>query len=97
MNLTYKFTSKHANLDKLKDIYKLSYVYKRYYNILSKVSMSKFYMDGKIPKYLTLLEKFSEENFSERYKQTCGKQLKGNLESLLYQLIFTHHINLYRD
>ena len=49
MNLTYKFTSKHANLDKLKDIYKLSYAYKRYYNILSKVSTSKFYMDGKIP------------------------------------------------
>ena len=79
---TYKFKSDHANKYKLDLVRKVGQVYKNYFNKLSKKTVSEFYKNlGKTPKFLPSIE--AQENFSERYKQTCGKQVKGNFESWL--------------
>jgi hypothetical protein len=77
---TYKFNGSHANLAKLNSIKKLGFAYKAYYNKLVPVSLSKFYKnEGFLPKYLPTIPFI--KNFSERYKQTCGKQVKSNINS----------------
>ena len=83
MLLTYKFTSKHTNSGKLEPIRELSKVYQSYYNIVASKSMHEFYKNGALPAFLPILENFANDNFSERYKQTCGKQVKSNIDSLL--------------
>jgi len=83
MLLTYKFASKHTNSGKLEPIRELSKVYQAYYNIVTSKSMRELYKNGALPTFLPVLESFSNKNFSERYKQTCGKQVKSNIDSLL--------------
>jgi putative transposase len=83
MNLTYKFSSDSTNAVKLTSIKQLAPVYQEYYNRLVSKSISDYYREGSLPKFLPVIENFSNENFSERYKQTCGKQVKSNIESLL--------------
>jgi len=83
MQLTYKFTSKHTNINKLESIRTLAKAYKSYYNIVTSKSMHDFYKNGMFPKYLPVIENFFNKNFSERYKQTCGQQAKANIDSLL--------------
>lgn len=78
MNLTYKFSSKYTNKSKIHSIRTLAKVYKSYYNTQNNKTVHDFYKNGKLPKYLPLLENF---DFSERYKQTCGSQVKSNIES----------------
>ena len=78
---TYKFSSKYTNNIKIDKIKKLSFQYKNYYNILLKKTIYDFYRDKKIPKYLPQIEDCSK--LSARYKQTCGKQVKSNVESWL--------------
>jgi putative transposase len=82
MNLTYKFKSDDANVGKTEDIRRVASVYKRYYNSLMRASMFDFYKTGKIPKYLPRLN-LDKLELSERYKQTCGTQVKSNLDSNL--------------
>jgi putative transposase len=50
-----------------------------------KQSISYLYKEGSLSKYLPILgtKYFNNENFSERYKQTCGKQVKYNICSSL--------------
>jgi len=83
MQLTYKFTSKHTNIGKLESIRKLAKAYQSYYNIVASKSLHDLYKSGSLPKYLPVLEHFVNKNFSERYKQTCGRQVKANIDSLL--------------
>ena len=78
---TYKFSSQYTNNVKIHKIYKLSYEYKKYYNALLKKSLSDFYKNAKLPKYLPKIENFTL--LSERCKQTCGKQVRSNIESWL--------------
>ena len=75
---TYKFTSKYTNDDKIDKIYKLSYEYRDYYNVLIKRSMVDFYRDGLLPKYLKTID---YSNLSQRYRQVCGAQVKSTLNS----------------
>jgi putative transposase len=82
MNLTYKFTSKHTNAGKLESIRRLAKMYQSYYNILASKSLHDFYKNGSLPKYLSVLDDFANKNFSEGYKQTCGSQVKSNIDSL---------------
>lgn len=77
---TYKFSSKSTNSNKIQKIYELSFEYKRYYNILMKKSIQDFFKEGKLHKYLPPL---SIGKLSERYKQTCGSQVRSNIESWL--------------
>ena len=80
---TYKFTSKYTNNNKIDKIYQLSYEYKKYYNALIKRSINNFYKDGILPKYF---DRLAYSLLSERYKQVCGSQVKGNIESWLSNL-----------
>jgi putative transposase len=78
---TYKFSSQYTNNIKIDKIKKLSYEYKKYYNTLLNKTIYDFYKDKKIPKYLPQIEGFTL--LSARYKQTCGKQVKSNIDSWL--------------
>jgi putative transposase len=79
---TYKFSSSSTNKSKLDSIRSIGIAYKNYYNKLIKHTITNFYRhEGKIPRFLTQLN--FREDFSERYKQTCGKQVKSNLTSWL--------------
>jgi putative transposase len=79
---TYKFSSNYTNVTKLDSIRELGKAYKIYYNNLMPVTLSEFYkQEGKIPKFLPRIQ--GPEKFSERYKQTCGKQVRTNLNSWL--------------
>ena len=82
MNLSYKFSSKHTNSSKLEPIRELAKAYQAYYNITVSKALRNFYKTGSLPKFLPIM-KCPNNNFSERYKQTCGKQVKSNIESLL--------------
>ena len=75
---TYKFSSQYTNSIKISKIYELSYQYKGYYNCLMKKSIQGFFKESKLPKYLPTLD---IGNLSQRYKQTCGSQVKANLDS----------------
>lgn len=77
---TYKFKSSHTNKVKLDSIRELGQVYKVYFNNLTNSTVTEFYKNlGKLPKFLPRID--APENFSERYKQTCGKQVKGTFQS----------------
>ena len=76
---TYKFSSSYTNKNKLDIIREVGKSYKFYYNKLIPHVLSKFYKnEGLIPKFLPQL---NLTDLSERYKQTCGKQVKSNLDS----------------
>jgi putative transposase len=85
---TYKFKSDHTNRAKLDSIREIGRVYKIYFNRLSAHNISEFYKTlGKVPRYLPQLDIGDvNENFSERYKQTCGKQVKTNFKTWLSNL-----------
>jgi putative transposase len=78
---TYKFSSQYTNSNKIDKIYKLSFQYKFYYNNLMKKSISEFFRDRKLPKYLDKIEDCS--CLSARFKQTCGSQVKANINAWL--------------
>ena len=77
----YKFSSQYTNINKIDKIYKLSYQYKLYYNNLMLKSIAEFFKDRSLPKYLHKIEDCS--CLSARYKQTCGSQVKANIDSWL--------------
>ena len=78
---TYKFKSSYSNKAKLQAVRDIGRAYKKYYNKLIINTISNFYKnEGVTPKFLPRL---NIEKLSERYKQTCGKQVKSNLDSWL--------------
>lgn len=76
---TNKFSSKYTNQRKKKQILPLAREYKTYYNHLVRTEFSRYYQTGQIPPKFLSRSKISR--LSERYKQVCGVQVVGALNS----------------
>jgi len=76
----YRHSGQYCSPGKIQKVLELAQVYRQYYNFTIRVSTSQFYRASKLPKYLPT---YPATSLSQRYKQTCGSQVKGNLDSWL--------------
>lgn len=76
---TYKHSGKYSNPGKMEQIKHLSIDYMSYYNSLMIATWKDFIRTGDLPK--KFLPRLKISSLSERFKQTCGSQVKSCFDS----------------